>query len=64
MWNSSTGDCKCNKACKIDKCLDIKNFLCKKRQLGKLALAFEDQIFNTTETSLEHNMQKNYCLIH
>ena len=54
MWNSSTGDCKCKKGCKIDKYLDIKNFSCKKGQLGKLALACEDQILNTTETSLEH----------
>ena len=54
MWNSSTGDCKYNKACKIDKYLDVKNFSCKKRQLGKLALACEDQILNRTETSLEH----------
>ena len=25
MWNSSTYDCKCNKACKIDEYLDIRN---------------------------------------
>ena len=54
MWNSSTGDCKCNKACKIDKCLDIKNSSCKRRQLGNLGLLCEDEIFNTTETWLEH----------
>ena len=43
MWNSSTCDCKCNKACKIDKYLDIKIFSCKKRLLDKLALACEDE---------------------
>ena len=48
------GDCKCNKVCKIDKYLDIKNISCKKSLLGKLALACKDEILNTTETSLNH----------
>ena len=42
MWNSSTCDCKCNKACKINKYLDIKTFSYKKGLLDKLALACED----------------------
>ena len=54
IWNSSMGDCKCNKVCKIDKYLDIKNISCKKSLLGKLALACKDEILNTTETSLNH----------
>ena len=44
MWNSSTCDCKCNKAFKIDKYLDIKKFSYKKGLLDKLALACEDEI--------------------
>ena len=48
------GDCKCNKVCKIDKYLDLKNISCKKILLGKLALACKDEILNTTETSLNH----------
>ena len=39
MWNPSMCDCECNKACKIDECLDIKNFSCIKPLLGKLVLA-------------------------
>ena len=42
MWNSCTCECKCNKACKIYKCLDIKKFSYKKVLLDKLALACED----------------------
>ena len=67
MWNSSTYDCKCNKACKIDEYLDIRNCSCEKCLIGKLVLEFEDEILNTTETSLddkESNMRKNNCLIH
>ena len=30
MWNLSTCDCDCNKACKIDEYLDTKSRLCKK----------------------------------
>ena len=29
VWNPSTCDCECNKACKIDKYLDFENCLCK-----------------------------------
>ena len=43
MWNSSTCDCKCNKACNIDNYLDIKRFSYKKRLLDKLSLPYEDE---------------------
>ena len=36
MWNPSTCDCECNKACKIYEYLDIKNCSCKKCLIGKL----------------------------
>ena len=39
LWNPSPYDCKCNKTCKIDECLDIKNCSCEKRLFGKLELA-------------------------
>ena len=50
MWNRRTCDFGSNKACKINKYLDIKNCSCEKR-LGKLVLGFEDEILNTTETT-------------
>ena len=49
MWNLSTGDCECDKAWKIDKYLDIKDFSCKKSLFGKLVLACEHEILNTAE---------------
>ena len=49
MWNPSTCDCECTKACKIDEYLDIKNWSCAKRLIGKLVLEFEYEILNTTE---------------
>ena len=60
MWNSSTYDCECNKAYKIEKYLDIKSCSCEKFPFGKLTLACTDKMSNTTETSLEHknNMRK------
>ena len=51
MWNPSTCDCECNKACKIDGYLDIKKCLCKKRLFRKLVLVCEDKILNITKTS-------------
>ena len=36
MWNYSMCDCECNKACKIDEYLDIKNCSSEKRLIGKL----------------------------
>ena len=53
MLNPSTCGCECNKACKIDENLDIKNCSCEKLMFGVLALACENEILNTTETSLD-----------
>ena len=50
MWNPSTFDCECNKACKIDEHLDIKICSCKQRLIGRLLLACEDKILNSTKT--------------
>ena len=66
IWNPSKFDCECNKACKIDK-IDIKNCSCEKYLFGELILACEDEILNTTETSLDDEKvtcKKNNCLIH
>ena len=49
-WNPSTFDCECNKSCKIDEYLDIKNCSCKKQLISKLVLECEDAVLNTTET--------------
>ena len=44
----------CNKACKIDEYLNIKNCPCSKGLFSKLLLlACRDEILNTTETSLD-----------
>ena len=53
MWNPSTCDCECNKACKIDEYSDFKNCSRKKRLIGKLALECEDKTLNTTENSAD-----------
>ena len=53
LWNPRTYDCECNKAYKIDKYLDTKNCLCKKRLFDKLSLACEGEILDKTETSLD-----------
>ena len=50
MWDSSTCDWECNKACKTDEYLDIKNCSREKGLFNKLVLACEDEILNTTET--------------
>ena len=50
MWNPSACDCECNKACKIEKYIDIKNCLCKKRLIGKLVLECVDKMLNTIKT--------------
>ena len=42
----------CNKACKIDEYLAIKNCSCKKHLFDKLVLTYEDKILNTIEISL------------
>ena len=67
MWNPSTCDCECNKACKIDEYLNIKNCSCEKRLFGKLVLACEDEKLNTAETSFDDKKvtyEKSNCLIH
>ena len=46
--------CECNKACKINE-----YWSCEKRLIGKLALALEDEILNTTEVS--RNGKKVTC---
>ena len=58
MWNPSTCDWECNKACKIDKYLDNKSCLWGKCLIGKLKLPYEDEILNTTETSLNDKKVK------
>ena len=67
IWNPSMCDCDCNKACKIDEYLDIKKCLCKKCLFGKLLLACEGEMINTTKTSFDNKKvacKKNNCLIH
>ena len=66
MRHPSTCDCDCNKASINDEYLDIENYSCKKRLLGKLVLVSEDEILNTTETSLDDKKceKKNNWLIH
>ena len=58
MWNPNWCDSECNKVCKIDEYLDIKNCSCGKRLIGKLVLEWEDGIVNATECT------KSNCLIH
>ena len=45
-WNPITCDCGCNKACKIDKYLDIKTCSCEKHLIGKLVLECKNEILN------------------
>ena len=58
MWNLTTYDCGCNKACKIDKYLDTRNCICEILLIGKLVLAGGNNILNTTEISLDEVLQK------
>ena len=60
MWNHSSCDYECNKACKIDEYFDIKKCSCEKRLIGRLVLECQDEILNTTKTSCK----KNNCLMH
>ena len=53
MWNPSTCDCECDKACGFNEYLDLKSCSC------KLVIECEDEILNTTETSL--NDKKSLC---
>ena len=49
MWNPSTCNCQCDKACKNVEYLHIKDFLYEKRLIGNLVLECEDEVLNTTE---------------
>ena len=51
--------CECNKACKIDEYLDIKNCSCEKRLIDKLVLECEDEILSKTETLLNDKKVAN-----
>ena len=67
IWNPSACGCESNKACKIDKYLDIKNCSCEKSLIDRLVLACEDEILNVTEDSLDDKKitcKKNTCFIH
>ena len=60
-------DFEFSKACKIDEYLGTKNYLRKKRLIGKLVLEYEDEILNTTETLLIDKKvacARNNCLIY
>ena len=54
MWNLNTCECECDKACKIGEYLDNKNCSCKKCFCNKLVLVCEDEILNTTKTTIVH----------
>ena len=43
MWNPRTCNCECNKACRIDENLDIKNYEYKKYLLDLLELVLDDK---------------------
>ena len=46
MWNHSTCDCECNKACETDEYLDTNNCSCEKRLIGKLVLESKGAKYN------------------
>ena len=51
MWNPSTCDCKCDKTCETGKSLDNTNCAFNKGISGKLVLACQDEMLNTTDTA-------------
>ena len=58
--------CDCDKACKIDEYLDIKNCSCEKYLIGKFVLGWEDEILNKNKTSPDNKnltCKKNSRLI-
>ena len=55
--NPSICNSDSNTACKIDEYLDTENCLCEKYLLHKLVLAREEEILNTTETSLNDKQE-------
>ena len=57
----------CIKAYKIDEYLNIKNCSHKKRLIVQLLLEWDNEILNTTKTSLDdknESCERNNCLIH
>ena len=67
MWNPRTFGCECNKACKTNDYLDIKNCSSEKRLTGRLLLECEDEVLNTTAALLANKKvacAKGNCLIH
>ena len=48
MWNLSKCGCECGKTYKIGEYLDINNCSCKAHLFGKVVLACEFEILNTT----------------
>ena len=54
MWNPSTCVCECNKACKIDKCLHIKNCSCKKLETRKCVSQFHSWLAKTIMCKSTH----------
>ena len=67
MWNPSICDYEYNKACKFVEYLDIKNCSCEKCLIRELELECEDEILNTTETSIDGKKvpcEKNNGLIY
>ena len=67
IFNPSTYDCECKKACKIHEYSNIKKCSCRKRLIGKLVLKCEDEILNATETLFNNKhvaCAKTNCLIH
>ena len=67
MWNPRPRYCECNKAFKVNEYLDIQNCSCEKDLINKLVLTCEDEVLNTTETTLDDDkatIEKYNCLIH
>ena len=60
IWNPSTCDWECNKACKVDEYLDTKNCSFEKCLIGELDLECEDEILHTTETLLTDKKSSMY----
>ena len=60
MWNPITSDFQFHKACKIDKCLDIKNISCEKCLFANLVRACEEEIKQLIK---KVRCQKNNCLV-
>ena len=54
MWNPSTCDCKCDKACKIGEYLNLKNCSLENRLFVKVVQTCEDEILNTAKTLIVH----------